>query len=128
VAVWADYVPQGACNSVLKPSSTASAPCMGMPSALRTALRAPSAPTTYLACTVRTACVRTSRESSAQRTNGTTHWMQGTGGLRLTGRRPLVLSQSTTSLTQTGSDWCTMNRWAVLGSNTCRTSQPQCCL
>jgi hypothetical protein len=66
--------------------------------------------------------------SSSQRTNGTTHPMQGTGRLRLTGLTPLALSQSTTSLSQIGSDWCTMNRWAVLGSNTWLTSHPQFCL
>jgi len=65
---------------------------------------------------------------SSQRTNGTTHPMQGTGRLRLTGLTPLAPSQSTTSLSQIGSDWCTMNRWAVLGSNTCLTSHPQFCL
>jgi hypothetical protein len=65
---------------------------------------------------------------SSQRTNGTTHSMQRTGRLRLTGLTPLALSQSTTSLSQIGSDRCTMNRWAVLGSNTCLTSHSQFCL
>ena len=67
------------------------------------------------------------RSVQHQRTKGTTQSVHRTGGRRRAGANPFWPSQSTVSLTHTGSDWCTMNRWAVFASNSFVTSHPQCC-
>jgi hypothetical protein len=62
--------------------------------------------------------------SGGRRSDSRSDASQGDGLQELPGR-PWAVSQLTTSSTQVGRDWWTMNRCAVLGRSSCVTSQPQ---